>query len=238
MSDLPRFAARVASTAQETAIDRTFHLEIEAGGAAYPPWRPGQYVALTVLGEDPQKERPYSYSGAVVEGPPRITVRGGGSWGKAVYELAVGDPVSLRAPQGQFLIEAAPEQDILLVAGGAGVTPFRSALAAWAAAGATRRIVLFHTCSTQDRLLFESDMRGFAKQLPGFVYRPHLTQEPDDSAWQGVRARLDRNALGTRLRDGRRTVCYACGPQGLVADTMTWAEDLGIPEDLRRHESW
>ena len=237
MTDAPPLNARVAAVVQASSVDRTFTFTLDQAERC-ATWIPGQYLLLRVLAEDPPKDRPYSLSSAPSEGAPQITVRGGGDWGRAVYELQVGDHVALAPPAGEFHVVAEPTHDVVLVAGGSGITPFRAALAAWTDAGSDARIVLFHTCTSHDRLVFEADFRAFEERLPNFVYRPLLTQEAAESPWRGVRGRLDRNALATRLRDGQATLLYACGPGALVEDVMTWGVELGIPASNCRKESW
>lgn len=104
MTEPDWYAAEVAEVVQETPHDRTFRLDLRPSDRARFAFRPGQYITLRIPTEDPPAERMYSLSGAPGH-PLRITVRGIGSWGQAVYGLSAGTAIELRPPAGRFVLD-------------------------------------------------------------------------------------------------------------------------------------
>ncbi|MCA9316889.1 MAG: FAD-dependent oxidoreductase [Planctomycetes bacterium] len=237
--DVPWIRARVADVRQETPLDRTLFFELDPEVRRAFVWQPGQHITVRLPDEVPPKPRPYSLSGADGPGRPvRITVRNGGSWGLPVYERPIGTVVDLSAPRGAFDLDVPAGDDAVLVAGGSGVAPFRALVEAWVARGAGGHVTLLQASRQRDHLVFADEWSAWERDVPGFTWRPTVTGPDDAAAWPGARGRFGRDALKASLRDPRRTVVAACGPKDLVADTMAWARELGVPEDRCRKEAW
>ena len=104
-------------------------------GRPLPPWTPGSHVDL-LLGDG--LERQYSLCGDPADRTTyRVAVlrepdgRGGSV---AAHALAVGDTLRLRGPRNHFAFS--PDGPTVFVAGGIGITPMLSMIAAAVAAGA------------------------------------------------------------------------------------------------------
>ena len=227
--------AQVERVVQETPIDRTLVF-------ALPPeapfdYAPGQYVTVRIPSEDPPRERPYTLSGAP-GGPARITVRGQGAWGQAVYGLTEGTPVELKAPEGTFVLDAPDDHTLVLVGGGSGITPFRCFVEHLVRQGHDAPVVVVQSTRDATHLLYGEEFRAWATQHPWLSYDPTLTDDGDTPDWADGRGRIDEARLRAWTTDPARTTLFACGPTALVDECLAAGEALGIPPTHRRREAW
>ncbi|WP_456844266.1 PDR/VanB family oxidoreductase [Cellulomonas sp. P5_C6] len=125
----------VVVRARTTVADGVVALDLEpVNGRPLPPWTPGSHIDL-LLGDG--VERQYSLCGDPADrGTYRVAVlrepdgRGGSV---AAHALAVGDTLRLRGPRNHFAFS--PDGPTVFVAGGIGITPVLSMLAAASTAG-------------------------------------------------------------------------------------------------------
>ena len=129
---------RVVGVVAETPDAVTLTLEPVAGALA--AIRPGQFVMVWAFGVG---EIPISVSGVAGGGRVALTVRAVGAVSDAIVASLPGDLLGLRGPYGTaWPIEEATGRDALVVAGGLGLAPLRTAIEALAGAGPTRLTVV------------------------------------------------------------------------------------------------
>lgn len=154
---------------------------------------PGQYVAVRRRGT----ARPYS----VASSPNRDdlefcirTVADGRFTAELATELSVGDRVTLRGPYGEFVLEPPSHRDIVMLATGTGVAPFRSMVdyvfeeGLDSFRGDTRNVWLFLGAPWEDDLPYRDAFRTLAADRPNFHFVPTLTREGYLSHWPGETA--------------------------------------------------
>lgn len=93
-------------------------------------WKAGQYGLFTITHKSIKNgTRPFSVSSAPSEDVVRITTRIGeqrSEFKSSLLELTQGMKITMRGPVGPFYLK--DDSPILLIAGGIGITPFRSIL--------------------------------------------------------------------------------------------------------------
>ncbi|CAN5243868.1 PDR/VanB family oxidoreductase [soil metagenome] len=168
-------------------------------GSTLPRWQPGSHIDVILPGGD---ARQYSLCGAPDAATWRIGVlregqgRGGSVW---MHSLSVGDTVRVAGPRNHF--EFTPERgtNYLFIAGGIGITPIFSMMAAAAAAGVDYTLDYSGRSLSTMALLDE-----LADAHPGRV-NLHAADEGD---------RLDLDRLFATLKPF--TTTYCCGPARLI----------------------
>ena len=182
----------------------TFGVRLKDGSA--PPFLPGQYATLGIANaEGKLVRRAYSVASApgdayAADGVLRFYVVrvDGGALTPSLFGLAPGDELFL-SPRlgGHFVLgEADRARDLVMVATGTGTAPFRSMLLAERALPPSTprgRRVLLEGCRVAEDLGYLGELRAMAAADPAFVYLPTVTREPEGSAWDGHRGRV--NAL-------------------------------------------
>lgn len=188
---------------------------------AATPHAPGSHLPVEVpVGERRSVSRHYSLVGLPGDGVWRIAVKHlpqgrGGS--RAMWRLEEGARLRVGAPVNHFALDLRA-REVLLLAGGIGVTP----LVGMAQALAARPGV-------QVRLL------QLARSAPELVFADVLSQALGER-YRGV-ATDDGHApdlAGEIAALGPQAQCYVCGPAGLMARVrQVWAEAGRAAVDLR-----
>lgn len=218
---------------------------------AAPPltFVPGQWVNLFVrdaagTGGEPLKR---SYS---IASPRRadgtfdlaVTRVENGPMSARLHAASPGDAFELSHAQGFFTL-APLRRNVLLVATGTGVAPFRSMLhdletrAAAQEEGA--RFVLLLGARTEHDLLYRDEWAALAAAWPAFEFAPTLSRA--DDAWAGRRGYVQTHLaeLVAKLGGGDAIDAYACGLQKMVGEVRkALREALGVPRDRIHHERY
>jgi ferredoxin-NADP reductase/MOSC domain-containing protein YiiM len=210
---------------EEAPEIRSFHLRPVDGDLLCRP-RPGQFVAVRLPGEGGETiTRTWSLSSyAHQPSSYRLTVRRqtgpGSNW---LHRAGVGAKVELRAPAGDFVLDAGGFRPVVLVAAGIGVTPVLAMLHAHVARGPNAPpVYLIYGARTPRDMAFRGELDAIAAAHPSLRITYVFSQSDTD----GRRAtRITPDLLIELLGDlyiklGERRVAlpwfesdiYICGP--------------------------
>ncbi len=139
--------------------------------------------------------------------------------------LEQGDPISLTAPAGKTLIfPDDPGSNLILVATGTGVSPFRAFLAHAFQRGAawTGEVLLFQGCKSRDECLYQAEFESYEAHA-NFRYFPAYSGEQfaPDGARLYVHHRIEEQIeLVWNLLDQENTYMFICGKKGTEAGVI------------------
>ena len=216
-------------------------LPVPAGAEEAFRFVPGQFVTVTDPEDDatPPRRKAYSISSSPLDaGRVEVTVRDMGSFGDRFYHLAAGRLLSVIPPRGHFTLDPVVTDDLVLTAGGSGVTPYRGFLRYLRAKSHARPVTLLYSARLPADLIFDAEFRRHAAECPWFRYVPTVTRLDPSAPFDGLRGRLTAEMARPAARDPARTTWYACGPNEFVDASLAIAEALGIPKEKRRKEKW
>ncbi|HEV2166577.1 MAG TPA: FAD-dependent oxidoreductase [Thermoplasmata archaeon] len=234
----PQTVLRLLDSRTETPEVRTFRFE-PIGEAM--TWRAGQNLVMTIPGlSDPRgPTRPFTISSSPTEGGTvAVTTQMRGSpFKRHLASMAPGDTVENEAIEGEFVLEAG--RPAILIAGGIGVTPFRSMLKFAVDTRLEKPLVLVCSSRTPEDIVFRAELEEFARRNHGVrilhtVTRPELAKE----RWTGRVGRIDADLIREALRGVRHPLVYCAGPPGFVAQARgLLQEEVHLSkEDLRTDE--
>jgi ferredoxin-NADP reductase len=198
----------------------------------------GQAVLIATHGFETRK--PYSIASSPEEARRTgyvellVGVNAEGAAGSHVT-LEPGHLVDVEGPVGAFTFPSSPdERRFVFIAGGTGIAPLRSMLR-HALTLPHRNIGLFYSARTPDEFAFEEELRRLAKA--GEIELRQTVTRAGETEWSGPRGRLGREALAELVHDPA-TLCFVCGPRGLVEEMPRVLQDLGVPKERIRIEEW
>ena len=215
---------RVAERRVETHDSVT--LRLEPTGARLPPFLPGQFAMLYALGVG---EVAVSVSGgpAGPDGALTHTIRDVGAVSRALHDAVPGQVVGVRGPFGTgWPVDDARGRDLVLVAGGVGLAPLRSALlAALADRGAYREVVLVAGARRPAEFLFRDQLTDWGARPDLAV---HLTIDRPAADWRGQVGFVTEPVSRLEL-DPRRTTALLCGPEPMMRFSAAVLTGKGVP---------
>ncbi|HSL10338.1 MAG TPA: FAD/NAD(P)-binding protein [Actinomycetota bacterium] len=192
-------------------------------------FRPGQISMVGVFGIG---EIPISVASDPAR-PGRLahTIRACGRVTNVVATLRAGDRITLRGPFGRpWPVETARGGDLVIVAGGLGLAPLRSAVyEALRHRASYRRVIVLVGGRDPSQVLYRRQLeKWLAIQLDGVEV--HLTVDDADAGWphrEGVVTALVPEAD----IDVRASTVFTCGPEVMMVAVCRAFERIGVPRE-------
>lgn len=209
----------VSEIVEETAAARTFRLvpDKDQGTEELAFFRPGQYLSFYFDIEGASITRPYSISsspGEALEGFYEITVKqneGGYVSNYIQKNWKVGTTVKSSGPQGHFYYERLRDADkVIGIAGGCGITPFRSIIKSIMDGTLNIDLTLFYGSNTMNEIIYLKELEKLAEASKGRVKVIHvLSGEKAEGCEYGfITADLIR-----KYANPDESSFFICGPQ-------------------------
>ncbi|AYF74059.1 ferredoxin--NADP reductase [Nocardia yunnanensis] len=215
-------SVRVVRVVRETADAVSLELAPASAHAERFAYRPGQFLTLRIPSElTGSVSRCYSLSSAPHEdGPLKVTVKRtsdgyGSNW--LCDNATEGLILDVLPPAGVFTPESL-DTDLLLFAGGSGITPVLSILKSVLARG-TGHCTLIYANQHENSVIFAAELAGLAAAHPDRLLVLHWLQSVQGLPSVAALAALARPWAGREV--------FVCGP-GPFMDAVTAAmADLG-----------
>ena len=201
-------------------------------------FEPGQYFWVELLDPPYDDEKGPRRHISVVTSPTERGVLGlctrirESAFKRSLVELPVGAPVDVEQPKGSFVLPQETDRPYVFVAGGIGITVFRSMLRYIADEGLPHRVTLVYSARELESAPFVDELREIERANPNF--RLVLTMT-NDSSWDGESRHVGPDLLGDHLDgDLAAYTYYVAGPPGMVNGVVEALEQAGIPEEQVR----
>ena len=143
-------------------------------------------------------------------------------------QLNVGDEVVVEEPKGDFQLPQDTSKEYVFVAGGIGITVFRSMLRYIAEENLPYRIALVYSNRDVESTAFLDEMQELEQQIEGM--RMVLTMT-DDPSWEGDSRRIDAEFLRELVGDLNGPTYLVAGPPAMVNSVADSLEGAGVPEE-------
>jgi ferredoxin-NADP reductase len=146
--------------------------------------------------------------------------------------LEVGDEVDVEQPKGDFLLPEETDRPYAFVAGGIGISVFRSMLRCIADLGLPHRVTLVFSNRDRAGTAFLDELQELERRCSGLRVIFTMTEDPE---WDGETRLVDetmlRDVLGEEFDE---TTFLVAGPPGMVDAVVETLEGAGLPEEQIR----
>ena len=227
------FELKVVDVVEETADAHSVSFEVPAGAEERFAYRPGQFLTLAIPSDRTGvAARCYSLSSSPVGGGPlTITVKRtaegyASNW--VCDHLREGDSIRVLPPSGIFT-PASLSADLLLFAGGSGITPVIS-ITRTALAQGTGRIVLFYANRDERSVIFAEELSRLAAQHPDRLLVVHWLESV-----QGLPSQDQLRAFASGLTSYD---AFVCGPAAFMKLAIAALKELEFPRERRHQEKF
>lgn len=185
-------------------------------------WTPGQYLIYTLDHKNPDlrgKMRFFTISSAPFENHITITTKiddkAPSSFKKSLNKMAIGTKIQAKGPDGNFIIEDV-FAEYVFIAGGIGITPFRSIIIDLANDKSPINITLLYA-NKNDDLLFKNELEEIAESNPNIKIDYFISP-----------ARITKDALAEIIPDVKKPLYYISGPNPMVEEMLVILKSLGV----------
>lgn len=215
---------------KETEAPGVTTLSFSDESNAVPPFTSGQYINVYFPEAHTPEGKAYSISSAPDEQTFSITVRAIGEFSNRLSALRKGDTVRGSLPYGFFSPENSGS-DLVMLASGIGISPFRSMIRHAKAHTPLRRISLFHTIRTSDDAVFRKEFRDAQGELDNFSISYFVTREKTPSLSAALKRRMTAEDVRSATADMRDAEFLICGSILFTRDMWRGLRRCGVPED-------
>ena len=231
----------VTNVIEETATTRTYRLKAAAGAPALPYFRAGQYISVKETVGGVRATRPYSLSSAPYQAELfyELTIRrkeGGFMSGHIWENWREGTDVEASGPHGTFYHEPLRDGNtIIALAGGSGITPFRSMAREIAAGKSGLEMILIYGSRGSEDIIFEKELRELSQKNPDRIKVTHVLSDPQ-AGWQGRTGLIDAALIRDAADDKNGASFFICGPPAMYDYCLDQLSSLAAPRRLIRRE--
>ena len=194
-----------------------------------PAHLPGQFGFITLSSDAvSSEEHPFTIASSPTKADGlEFIVRTSGDWTAQLKHLQLQDRVLLDGPYGLFShLRVKQQKEIIMIAGGIGITPMLSMLRYLADHNDPRKITLIWSNQTPEHIVLPNVFEKLPTQLNGLRIVHLMTRTAEYIGQQG---RLDRLMLKRLLSDCSRTAAvFVCGPDQMMKTVRSFLVSLGF----------
>jgi 3-ketosteroid 9alpha-monooxygenase subunit B len=229
----PSYDLHVVGVVEETADARSVSFGVPEGAEAEFDYKPGQFLTLAVPSDQTGvAARCYSLSSSPHDGGPlTVTVKRtaegyASNW--ICDNLREGSTMRVLPPAGIFT-PASLDADLLLLAGGSGITPIMS-ITRTALAHGSGRIVLFYANRDETSVIFAPELSALAAEHPHRLVVVHWLESV-----QGLPSQEQMKAFAEPFATYD---AFVCGPPPFMKLTIAALRELEFPRERRHQEKF
>lgn len=199
----------------------------------------GQYLSLSLEIGPVKLTRPYSLSSSpreALNGQYMLTIKrveGGLASTYILDNWTVGTEVTSSEPLGVFTYEPLRDaKTVIGIAGGSGITPFRSLAKAIADGDEDAELILLYGSRTLDDAIFQEEFEALKESCKKFKLVNVLSNEEKAGCEKGF---ITADLIKKYAPEGNYSL-FLCGPQAMYNFVDKQIETLGLRRKFVRHE--
>ena len=139
-----------------------------------------------------------------------------------------GSEITASQLAGDFVLPRNPKQKCIFIAGGIGVTPFRSMFKYLLDTRQHRPVVLFYSVKTADEIVYKDVFDRAQKELGVKVFYTLTQTESLPPGWTGKTGRITAKMIKAEVPDFHRCIFYLSGPDAMVESFKDDLRELNV----------
>lgn len=224
-------------------------LYIEGFDESFKKRRAGNFLTLKIQKGDGWSEaHPFTISCAPEDPQLRVTIKKLGPFTQKVHSLEPGAPVTVAGPYGLFCKDIDANENIVMIAGGVGITPFLSVLRHFRSIKASNSVLLIWSNKGLEDAFALDELQAMTKDLHLKVVH-NLSRETEgadmakysDAAFPNVvyeSGRCTRGLMKKYVDFSAKPAIYLCGPPPMQDFVIGELESLGVDPKSVKKESF
>lgn len=198
-------------------------------------FNPGQYLEWTIPHNKPDSRgnrRYFTIASSPTENDLKLGVKiveaSSSSVKKALLNMEVGTEIVASQLSGEFILPKEQNQKLVFIAGGIGVTPYRSILKYLLDKKEKRDVVFFYTSSNESELVYKDIFTQSAQQLGVKVIYVITDETRVSPTWTGEKGRISEEMIKKYVLDSKERKFYLSGPNAMVESYERLLGKMGI----------
>lgn len=197
---------------------------------------PGQYLEWTLGHESPDSRgnrRYFTIASSPTEDELRLGVKfypNASSFKTKLADMRIGDTIIASQLAGDFVMPSNPKKKLVFIAGGIGVTPFRSMVKYLVDKNEQRDIAMVYANKTVSDIAYK-DFFDQASASPLGLKMVYTLSDTKDlpATWKGYTGYVTAPLIQKEIPDYEDRLFYISGPHSMVSMTEAMLKQLGVP---------
>lgn len=227
---------------RKEVAERTMAFQFDK--AAAWTFKAGQFIDIT-LPNPPETDaegntRGFSIASAPEEDFLMVTTRlRDTAFKRSLKTVPLGTQVKIEGPFGNLTLHNNTARPCVLLAGGIGITPFRSILVRAAMEKLSHRIFLFYSNHRPEDAAFLDELEALQERNPNFHMVATMTDmDKSHRSWQGERGLINEAMISKHLSGVKNAIYYLAGPPAMVKGLHSVLNSAGVDDDDIRTEEF
>ncbi len=140
-----------------------------------------------------------------------------------LFTKKTGETISFGGPKGNFCLHDDGPRNILFVATGTGIAPFRSMLFSLFEQPITKTVTLFWGLRSEKDIYYQQELDALARQHSNFSY--HIVLSRAQKNWSGAKGRVTQLVENLSVVDD--LAVYVCGNKRMVIEVTDIVRQKG-----------
>ncbi len=195
---------------------------------------PGQYMEWTLPHSNPDSRgnrRYFTIASSPTENSLHLGIKfygNGSSYKKSMLQMSQGSKIVGAQLFGDFTLPKNVNEKLVFVAGGVGITPYRSIIKYLLDKNEKRDIILLYSNKIESEIMYQ-DIFEQAEEKINLKTIYTLTEE-SSASWKGKRGRIDDKMI-EEIPDWKERTFYLSGPHPMIVGFEQTLKNLGISSD-------
>ncbi len=198
-------------------------------------FQPGQYMEWPLGHEHPDSRGNRRYF-TIASSPTEKTAMLGvkfykhsSSFKKKLLSMRPGDTIVAAQLAGGFVLPRDPKKKLVFIAGGIGITPFRSMLKYLADRGEEREVAVIYSSASMQEIAYYDVFKEAAQKIGVNTVFTFTDKTKIDPSWKGHTGYVDAEMIAQVVPDYKERIFYVSGPNALVDASKRVLSGMGVP---------
>ena len=151
---------------------------------------------------------------------------------RVLRTLPLGTEVRIEGPFGSMTLHRKTTRPAIILAGGIGITPFRSMVFQAVRDGTGHRLLLFYANRRPEDAAFLAELQELSRLHPNLTLVATMTKfEKSMGSWTGEKGHINKEMLLKFAGNLTDPVYYTAGPPALVSAMKDMLGQAGVNDD-------
>jgi ferredoxin-NADP reductase len=229
---------RISKIIDETPSVKVFRMELPEN--ANIDFYPGQFFMVSFV-DDPEIKVSRAYS--IASSPLNkkyleIGLDKVGPFTTKLFSMKEGDLLKFKGPYGKFYFNEEMKNNLVLIAGGTGITPLMGIIRYCNDKKLHNKIKFIYSVKTAHDIMYRHDLEKIKNENKNFDYVVTVTRPNAEHNWKGRIGRIDIEFLKQNIEDIESSIYFLCGPKDFVHSIIEMLENSGVKKEKVKTDIW